>query len=413
MPITIPLPDPAPFKFCYSSPRSGGCFALPRPLLIIVMLKRLSRKGDTLHSPRYSCPSYPTQLPNPHYDTSPPPLPQNQTKSAHSCPIPRKASPNSRPPHPQNQTETAHFCPIPGKGHPYLPGNQPPSPKTDRISPIPSDSEESNPALCPASSKSDKISPFLSDSEEGISQLSATPSPKSERIKPHPVRKRGETPTHHTTWLTYGRFGQLRTAKWLIYGTQIAISQVWGAELQRSYSQYSGFGAIYKPLSETRTPESAIHKRNSSQQRPIRSRYHSNSRPAAPYNPIPNLFPGPTPGIPQDPAPTYRISRSALSSELDRIWRIGQNLAISVRKRGRGPPRTSRIRQNQPNPVRKTGSGGRTPLSPAPASPKSDRNGGLLSENEEEEEENARPPRNRTETGGFCLKTGKERPCQP
>ena len=56
--------------------------------------------------------------------------------------------------------------------------------------------------------------------------------------------------------------------------------------------------------------------------------------------------------------------------------RIGQNLAIYVRKGGRGPPRTSRIRQNQPNPVRKTGSGGRTPLNPAPASPKSDRNGG-------------------------------------
>ena len=302
MPITIPLPDPAPFKFCYSSPRSGGCFALPRPLLIIVMLKRLSRKGDTLHSPRYSCPSCPTQLPNPHYETSP----------------------------------------------------------------------------TPTSSKSDKISPFLSDSEEGTSQLSATPSPKSDRIKPHPVLKRGETPTHHTTWLTYGRFRQLRTAKWLIYGTQIAISQVWGAELQRSYSQYSGFGAIYKPLSETRTPESAIHKRNSPQQRPIRSRYHSNSRPAAPYNPIPNLFPGPTPGIPQDPAPTYRISRSALSPELDRIWRIGQNLAISVRKRGRGPPRTSRIRQKSAQSCPKNGKRRKNTAQPAPASPKSDRNGGFF-----------------------------------
>ena len=64
--------------------------------------------------------------------------------------------------------------------------------------------------------------------------------------------------------------------------------------------------------------------------------------------------------------------------------RIRQNLAIFVRKRGRGPPSTSRIRHNQPNPVRKTGSGGRTPLSPAPASPKSDRIWGFLSENEEE-----------------------------
>ena len=407
MPITIPLPDPAPFKFCYSSPRSGGCFALPRPLLIIVILKRLSRKGDTLHSPRYSCPSCPTQLPTPHYDTSPPPLPQNQTKSAHSCPIPRKAPPNSRPPHPQNQTETAHFCPIPGKGHPYLPGNQPPSPKTDRISPIPSDSEESNPALCPASSKSDKISPFLSDSEEGISQLSATPSPKSDRIKPHPVRKRGETPTHHATWLTYGRFGQLGNAKWLIYGTQIAISRVWGAELQRPYSGYSSFGAIYKPLSETRTPESAIHKRDSPQQRPIRSRYHSNSRPAAPYNPIPNLFPGPTPGIPQDPAPTYRISRSALSSELDRIWRF---LSENGEEGRPVPPESDKIspilseKREAEEEHRST-----PPRLPRNQTETED----LLSENEEEEEEDARPPRNRTETGGFCLKTGKERPCQP
>lgn len=183
--------------------------------------------------------------------------------------------------------------------------------------------------------------------------------------------------------LIYGRFEGLIFAKWLIYGTQIAISQVWGAELQRSYSQYSGFGAIYKSLSETRTPESAIHKRNSSQQRPIRSRYHSNSRPAAPYNPIPNLFPGPTPGIPQDPAPTYRISRSALSSELDRIWRFLSENGEEDR----------------------------------PVPPESDKISLILSEKREAEEEHRsappRLPRNQTETEDFCLKMRRRKKKTP
>ena len=80
------------------------------------------------------------------------------------------------------------------------------------------------------------------------------PIPKIRQNRPSPVRKRGNPPAHHATWLTYGRFGQLGNAKWLIYGTQIVISRVWGAELQRPYSGYSSFGAIYKPLSKRRPP---------------------------------------------------------------------------------------------------------------------------------------------------------------
>ena len=130
-------------------------------------------------------------------------------------------------------------------------------------------------------------------------------------------------------------------------------------------------------------PESAIHKRDSPQQRPIRSRYRSNSRPAAPYNPIPNLFPGPTPSIPQDSAPTYRISRSALSSELDRIWRFLSENGEEDR----------------------------------PVPPESDKISLILSEKREAEEEHRsappRLPRNQTETEDFCLKMRRRKKKTP
>ena len=61
----------------------------------------------------------------------------------------------------------------------------------------------------------------------------------------------------------YGRFGGLRFAKWLIYGTETRISQVQALRFRAPYSRYRDLGAIYKPLVILRPPESAIHKPSS------------------------------------------------------------------------------------------------------------------------------------------------------
>ena len=207
--------------------------------------------------------------------------------------------------------------------------------------------------------------------------------------------------------LIYGRFEGLIFAKWLIYGTQIAISQVWGAELQRSYSQYSGFGAIYKPLSETRTPNL-----------PYISEIALNNVPfvpdttptAAPQHPT-ILFPICSP--PDARHPTGFCTHIP-HQPLRTFSRIGQNLAILSEMGKRAAPYLQNQTKIQPNTCPKNGKAEEEHRSTPPRLPRNQtETEDLLSENEEEEEEDARPPRNRTETGGFCLKTGKERPCQP
>lgn len=59
----------------------------------------------------------------------------------------------------------------------------------------------------------------------------------------------------------YGGFGGRDFTRWLMYGTRTAICRVQAVELQRLYSRYPDLGAIHKPLSVPRTPESAIYKR--------------------------------------------------------------------------------------------------------------------------------------------------------
>ena len=200
------------------------------------------------------------------------------------------------------------------------------------------------------SSESDNISPFLSDSRESlptpptVSSTKPPPIPKIRQNRPSPVRKRGNPPAHHATWLTYGRFGQLENAKWLIYGTQIAISQVWGAELQRPYSGYSSFGAIYKPLSKTQTPESAIYKRVT-RRTPVQSP------------------PKHAPTSPNQERSPY--SRPAPRRARPSILKIRQKQPIPVRFRG-SPPLPPLIPKSDKTSPFQSGSGESLPTSPQP-----------------------------------------------
>ena len=63
--------------------------------------------------------------------------------------------------------------------------------------------------------------------------------------------------------LIYGRFGGLRFAKWLIYGTETRISRVRALQFRVPYSRYHDLGAIYKPLGIPQLSESAIRKPSS------------------------------------------------------------------------------------------------------------------------------------------------------
>lgn len=63
--------------------------------------------------------------------------------------------------------------------------------------------------------------------------------------------------------LIYGRFGGLRFAKWLIYGTETRMFQVQALQFRAPYSRYHDLGAIYKPPIISQLPESAIHKPSS------------------------------------------------------------------------------------------------------------------------------------------------------
>ena len=63
--------------------------------------------------------------------------------------------------------------------------------------------------------------------------------------------------------LIYGRFGGLRFAKWLIYGTETRISRVWALQFRAPYSRYHDLGAIYKPLGILQLSESALRKPSS------------------------------------------------------------------------------------------------------------------------------------------------------
>ena len=110
--------------------------------------------------------------------------------------------------HPQNRTETGQKCLKTGRNGNRFPSAPSPSPKSDGISPIPSENEAKLPRI--RKTKYHSFALFRLSSHPGF--------------------------TRPTTWLTYGGFGQLRNAKWLIYGSQIAISRVRGAEPQRSYS---------------------------------------------------------------------------------------------------------------------------------------------------------------------------------
>ncbi|NMM96593.1 hypothetical protein G1C98_1329, partial [Bifidobacterium sp. DSM 109960] len=155
----------------------------------------------------------------------------------------------------------------------------------------------------------------------------------------------------------YGRFRQLRNDRWLIYGTQIVISGVWGAELQRLYLEHSGFGAIYKPLSETQTPESAIYKRDSPQKRPIRSRHRFSSRPAAPCNPIPDLFPPPDARHPAEPCTPHTASWLPVTNTITSgihgplpFPAVALEMKIQGTKSGRKCPKTRMVRQQIPCP---------------------------------------------------------------
>ena len=136
------------------------------------------------------------------------------------------------------------------------------------------------------------------------------------------------------------------------------ISRVWGAELQRPYSQYSGFGAIYKPLSKTQTPESAIYKR-------VTRRTPVQSPPKhAPTSPN------------QEKSP---YSRPAPRRAHHSILKIRQKQPIPVRFRGSPPlPTHPKIRQNQPAFVRFWGRQPHSFLRQTAPSPKSDKISPLL-----------------------------------
>lgn len=127
------------------------------------------------------------------------------------------------------------------------------SPESDKNGPILSENGDVR-GLPP---ESDSNGPFLSDFREGRGKARGA---DDACLRGRDDPKAGFGALWAVISLVCGRFEWLHNARWLIYGTGTRICQVPALRFRASYLRYHVLRAMYKPLSKTQTPESAMHR---------------------------------------------------------------------------------------------------------------------------------------------------------